>query len=62
MNRLAEKIKKARLNAKLTEKELAKKCGLSVNYIIQIESGKKDNLKKRLRIKFSNPWVRSRKD
>lgn len=41
MNRLAEKIKKARLNAKLTEKELAKKCGLSVNYIIQIESGKK---------------------
>lgn len=41
MNRLAEKIKTARLKAKLTEKELAKKCGLSVGYIIQIESGKK---------------------
>ena len=41
MNRLAEKIKVARLKAKLTEKELAKKCGLSVGYIIQIESGKK---------------------
>lgn len=41
MNRIAEKIKAARLNAKLTEKELAKKCGLSVGYIIQIESGKK---------------------
>ncbi len=41
MNRLAEKIKAARLKAKLTEKELAKKCGLSVGYILQIESGKK---------------------
>jgi len=41
MNRLAEKIKTARLKAKLTEKELAKKSGLSVGYIIQIESGKK---------------------
>lgn len=41
MNRLAEKVKAARLKAKLTEKELAKKCGLSVGYIIQIESGKK---------------------
>lgn len=41
MNRLAEKIKTARLKAGLTEKELAKKCGLSVGYIIQIESGKK---------------------
>lgn len=41
MNRLAEKIKTARLKAKLSEKELAKKCGLSVGYIIQIESGKK---------------------
>ncbi len=41
MNRLAEKIKKARIKAGITEKELAKKCGLSVGYIIQIESGKK---------------------
>ncbi len=41
MNRLAEKIQAARLKAKLTEKELAKKSGLSVGYIIQIESGKK---------------------
>jgi len=41
MNRLAEKIKAARLKAKLTEKELAKKSGLTAGYIIQIESGKK---------------------
>ena len=41
MNRLAEKIKKARIDAKLTEKELAQKCGLTVSYILQIESGKK---------------------
>lgn len=41
MSRVAEKIKEARMKAKLTEKELAKKCGLTANYIIQIESGKK---------------------
>jgi len=41
MNRLAVKIKEARISAGLTEKELAKKCGLSVSYIIQVESGKK---------------------
>ncbi|MDK2866620.1 MAG: hypothetical protein PWP51_1605 [Clostridiales bacterium] len=41
MNRLAEKIKQARLQAGLTEKELAKKCGLQISYIIQVESGKK---------------------
>ncbi|WP_432403468.1 helix-turn-helix domain-containing protein [Wukongibacter sp. M2B1] len=41
MNRLAVKIKEARLKAGLSEKELAKKCGLSVGYIIQVESGKK---------------------
>ena len=41
MNRLAVKIKEARIKAGLTEKQLAKKCGLSVSYIIQIESGKK---------------------
>ncbi|WP_432666698.1 helix-turn-helix transcriptional regulator [Wukongibacter baidiensis] len=41
MNRLAVKIKEARIKAGLTEKALAKKCGLSVGYIIQVESGKK---------------------
>ncbi|WP_026477384.1 XRE family transcriptional regulator [Alkaliphilus transvaalensis] len=41
MNRLALKIKEARQKAKMSEKELAKKCGLSVGYIIQVESGKK---------------------
>ncbi len=41
MNRVAVKIKEARLKAKLTEKQLAKKCGLSESYILQIESGKK---------------------
>lgn len=41
MNRIAKKIQDARKKAGLSEKELAKKCGLSVGYIIQIESGKK---------------------
>jgi transcriptional regulator with XRE-family HTH domain len=41
MNRLAVKIKEARLKLKLTEKQLAKKCGLTESYVIQIESGKK---------------------
>jgi transcriptional regulator with XRE-family HTH domain len=41
MNRLAIKIKEARLKAGLTEKQLAKKCGFAASYIIQIESGKK---------------------
>lgn len=41
MNRLAKKIKDARLAAKLTERQLADKCGLKASYIIQIESGKK---------------------
>lgn len=41
MNRLAKKIKDERIKAGLTENELAKKCGLSVSYILQIESGKK---------------------
>jgi len=41
MNRVAMKIKEARTKAKMTEKELAKKCGLTASYIIQIESGKK---------------------
>lgn len=41
MNPIAKKIQEARLKAKMTEKELAKKCGLSAPYIIQIESGRK---------------------
>ena len=41
MNRLAIKIKEARLKAKMSEKELAAACGQNVNYILQIESGKK---------------------
>lgn len=41
MNRLAIKIKEARTKTGLTEKQLAKKCGLSASYIIQVESGKK---------------------
>lgn len=41
MSRIAAKIKEARMKAKMTEKELAKKCGLTASYIIQIESGKK---------------------
>lgn len=41
MNRIAEQIKTARIKAKLSEKELAKKCGLQVSYIMQVESGKK---------------------
>lgn len=41
MNRLAMKIKEERLKAKLTEKELAKKAGVELGYLLQIESGKK---------------------
>lgn len=41
MNRLAEKIKKAREHANLSEKALAKKCGLSEGYLRDIESGRK---------------------
>ena len=41
MNKTAEKIKKERINAKLSEKQLAKKVGLTANYIEQLESGKK---------------------
>lgn len=41
MNRLAVKIKEARLKAKMSEKELAQACGQNINYILQIESGKK---------------------
>ena len=41
MNSVSKKIKEARLKAKLTEKQLAKKCGLAESFIIQVESGKK---------------------
>lgn len=41
MNPIAERIRRARIKAKMSEKELGKKCGLSPSYIIQIESGKK---------------------
>lgn len=41
MNPIAKRIQDARLKAGMTEKELAKKCGLSPAYIQQIESGKK---------------------
>lgn len=41
MNRLAIKIKEARLKAKMSEKDLAQAIGQNINYILQIESGKK---------------------
>ncbi len=41
MSKAADKIKLARKKANLTEKQLAKKCGLTANYIEQVESGKK---------------------
>lgn len=41
MNSIAQKIKEGRLQAKMTEKDLAKKCGVAPSYIIDIESGKK---------------------
>ncbi len=41
MNPIAKRIQDARRKAGMTEKELAKKCGLSSAYITQIESGKK---------------------
>lgn len=41
MNRTAEKIQLQRLKKNMTTKALAKKCGLTANYIEQVESGKK---------------------
>lgn len=41
MNPVAKRIQEARIKAKMSEKELAKKCGLAASYIIQIEAGKK---------------------
>lgn len=39
MSRLGDTIKKARIEAKLTEKQLAKKCGMSESVIKAIEGG-----------------------
>jgi transcriptional regulator with XRE-family HTH domain len=41
MNRLAQKIKDARIKSKMTEKELATKAGVQLSYLLQVESGKK---------------------
>lgn len=41
MSTIANKIREERLKAKMTEKQLAKKVGLSANYIKDIESNKK---------------------
>lgn len=41
MSTLGDKIKEERLKAKMTEKQVAKKCGLSANYIKDIENNKK---------------------
>lgn len=41
MNSVGYKIKEARINAKLTEKQLAKKCGVAESFIIQVEAGRK---------------------
>lgn len=38
-----DKIKELRKNRKLSQKDLADQCGLSISYIQQIESGKKNN-------------------
>lgn len=41
MSRLGETIRQARLNAKITEKVLAKKCGMAERVIQDIESGRR---------------------
>ena len=41
MSRLGDTIRTARLEAKMTEKALGKKCGLAENYIKDVESGRK---------------------
>ena len=41
MSRLGDTIRKARLNAKMTEKALGKKCGMSEGVIKDIESGRR---------------------
>ena len=41
MSRLGDTIRKARLNAKLTEKALGKKCGMAESVIKDIEAGRR---------------------
>ena len=41
MSRLGDTIRVARLNAKLTEKALGKKCGLAESFIKDVESGRR---------------------
>ena len=41
MSRLGETIRAARVKAKMTEKALAKKCGLAESVIKDIESGRR---------------------
>lgn len=51
MSRVGDMIKKTRTERGLTQKQLAKKCGLSESYITDIESGKRvinENLIKRI--------------
>lgn len=57
MSSIANMIKAERLKAKMTEKQLAKKCGLSENYIKDIESNKKiinENLAEKILAVFGN--------
>ena len=41
MSRLGETIRSARLKAKMTEKQLGKKCGFSESFVKEIESGRR---------------------
>jgi len=41
MNRVSEMIKAQRIKANMTPKQLAKKCGVSESYILDVESGRK---------------------
>ncbi|SHJ71094.1 Helix-turn-helix domain-containing protein [Anaerobranca californiensis DSM 14826] len=59
MNTLGQKIKEARLNKKLTEKQLAKMCGVAESFIIEVEGGRKvvnekvgENILKKLGVKL----------
>ncbi|SET00340.1 helix-turn-helix domain-containing protein [Anaerobranca gottschalkii] len=59
MNRLGQKIKEARISKKLTEKQLAKMCGVAEGFIIEVEAGRKvvnekvaENILKKLGVKL----------
>ena len=41
MSRLGDAIRRARLGAKLSEKQLGKKCGMAESVIKDIESGRR---------------------